>query len=561
MDELFESMDTFSSFEEGVDAFGNKFVERWNDLPETGGLVRQKGNSAYSHAILERHTGTMPIRRRTGEIENSMPPQETNLYGAIGDRNTHKTNELLSMNKTGLQSMPKNDALDLGRDTKLYHGLNMAHRGLFRNNGRDQVHGTQFLDRVGPRHVASEGMREGRQEAPHKAGNVDLSSQMSRSKAGDGEKLAPSHVLMNGTDDVKKSVSARYQASFATAAAKVPLGDGDSMHASNARRVTMRSRAATQGSVQQSSWDSIHKPLGKRDTYAEFSSVDPHKSFSTSDSILEEVRRRQYAHQSSVSARKAISESDSERTHRQGERSYRHVQSVEGRPVDVRRDDVRLRRIDEDQPETTTFVSSVAGRAPEVKRVGPQKTSDPRSMGMRYQSMAGANTRNARRPEMKVGVSSANVEGASAALPQRNLNADETTRARSQQFARTSILTNLAQAIRSALGRTENENKTIRARTGDAQQTYVSAEAGENSRKTPDDSIMKSHEPTKVGVFVNSAVGREERDTSDRSKRVTFVRRTDNHANPAQVVMAEARTNRGMEMVDEAGLARTRRVL
>jgi hypothetical protein len=563
MDDLFQTDDPLSSYAEGQDAFGHKFVERLNHLPDVGGTLRQKGNSSYSHRVLETHTGTAPLPRRRGDIENPMPGPERDERER-SRLQTDRMRALIGRNQNGLQPVRQNDALDLGRDQAIYKGLNLVHRGLVRNNGREQSHGMSFLEMTGPKTIDAAATMHGTRESVRKSG--DVASQPSRSTRGvDGAVSA--RPLMTGADDVERPVTTKDATGRSAIAAAVPVGSGDSRKAAAARRSTVPlPHASAMGDMSLASHDATPKETVRRDTYAAHATIGASKILSESDSRERGAGARAYVQAASIVGTRNLSENDSERTHRDGERWFAATEAPRGGVAAARRSDSRWRSEREAKGETSVASATVRGRPSEVRRAGPLQNAEPDPhalhQGVRSEALPGANTRRGGRPAVEARAGMPNVEGEHAAAPLHLLHPDETSRLRIHNHTRANILTNFVEGVRSLVGKMSNDKKTVSARVGNGEYVAHEGAPGFNTRKTPDDLYMRKGSPSKVGAQANGTAGETDRQHRDRSLHVDDSRPVRGGSNRlSQAGLIETNTSRGMRMADDAGMRRSARIL
>ena len=566
MDELFESSDPFSNVEEVVDAYGHKFSERWNVLPESGGRLIAKGNAKYSHDKLERFTGTTPIPKKNSEIHAPEPMREYDIETKRRSNDYQTVKEELSKTKSGLQGISQTDALELGRDPSFYNGYNIVHKGLFRNNGKEQLRETSFSERMGAREMDSVQMPVGKPLPPRKAGDVDRLSHISQAKEGlKGEAAVKGYVSMSGLDATRRLSPAKVMENNATVSSDVPIGTSDSVNAVDARRINVEvPHEVRQGNIPISIRDSREKKLTRRDIYAECSSIEPSKSVSKWDSVLGQTGAREYLRQSSIRGRHSLSENDSEVTHREGQVSYIQEHASHGRIPDARKDDALPRDIDAQKRDFSALSQSVGGKLPHARRLGPQTNHDANSKtlhhGERFQASQGEITRDRKGLETKANMMPANLEGERAIDSDFVTSVNETRRVREEAFTKRNVFTDFVQGVRSAIQSIQNEKKSFNTRVESRQLVQQAASGGLSTRKTPDDSVMKRHGLPKIGAFVRAGLGVEERSQKDRTQG-TLLNASNLQNNLMLPTISEPKTSRGLHMVDDSNMKRSTRVL
>lgn len=568
LDDFFVSVDTNSSYEEGEDAYGNKFRERWNDMPEVGGTLRQKGNTAASVTLLERYTGTQTRPRKNGDQLAAELGPEPSFHGAVSEAATKNISSRIARNRTDMQDIRQQETLE-GRDPTIYNGYNFVNRGVFRNNGREQVRGFSVDDRMGTVAMPhTKAMISGATTPTHKTGNVNIAEAVHgmHSTMAATPLVAAHDVRMDGGDALPANTSSRVsQTPAGSITADYVLGSRDSSAASSARRVTsMAHHNSLGGDMPVSKWDSVASiRTGSARTYSQYATSTPAYELSKVDSTPGGPTRRTYRNAASVSGRHALSKADSVANERIEDRTFAPFQATSGRISDVRRNDVRERGHHEDAPERMRM-AAIAGKRAKDRRLGPTAPlpADPHHDGLRVQAEGGKVTRQQRRPDMTFPMNSANVEGEQASAGVVAMNTSESRRIRSETNTRRNGLSHLVEMVRTTfLGGSVNDKRAAVTRFENKQQpTQYASNQGVNTRKTPDDSVMRSHDIVKTGESVHSLPGEATGMNRDTSMPMDLAREQRQSQLADRPAIRESAKGRGMDVVDPVNMMRTARV-
>lgn len=490
---------------------------------------------------------------------------EAAFDGAVSDAAARQVSSRIARNRTDMQDMRQQDSLE-GRDPNFYHGYNLVNRGVFRNNGREQVRGFSVDDRMGTVSMPQKNaMVVGMTNPAHKAGNVNISEAVRgmHSTVAATSLVAADDVRINGGDALPANTSARVsQTPSASVVSDHVLGTRDSNAASSARRVTsMAHHTALGGEVPLSKWDSVTSArVGNARTYSQFATSTPSHLLSRADSTPGGPTRKTYRHAASVSGRHSLSNADSVANERTEDPSFAAFPSTSGRIADVHRNDVRERGEHEDVPEWTRMAAMAGARTKDGRR-GPARPlpADPHHHGVRVQSEVGKVTRHQRRPDMTFPMNHGNVEGAQASAGALALNASESRRLRSETNSRRNAVTHLVEMVRATLlGGSTNDRRATHARTENRQQpSQYAAKQGINTRKMPDDSVMRSHEIVKTGESVNSLPGEASGMNHDTSMSLALAWENQPSQLAERPAIRESEKGRGMSVVDPVNMMRT----
>tara|TARA_B110001452_G_scaffold258754_1_gene254327 strand:+ start:2142 stop:3866 length:1725 start_codon:yes stop_codon:yes gene_type:complete len=571
LDDFFESVDTDSSFERGVDAYGNEFTERWNDMPEVGGTLRQKGKVASSLALLEQLTGTTPRPSKNGEVANEMPTVDGSTQNILAPSSLSQIRNRISRNRTDMQEVSGPDALEVGRDGNLYRGYNLRNAGVFRNNGREQTRGMQTNERMGMKTVrdtlATSG---GQQEAPHKSGNVDLSSAAGRGVQGRPVELTTASIRFTGRDASVARSGNKFVKSDPLAPSAVAIGERDSHRATSARRVTNATRLqADAGHASVARWDSTASVrTAPRDTYSRYAASKPAHSLSQWDSVgthglggRGEPTSRSYAQTSLIASSNVdLSREDSVRNVREGAAEYVQARASSGRIARAHRSDARVASGPPASQAWRQGAPAVEGERATDRRFGAYRPVAP-DVGRAPATVPSTQGRVPpvrKRPESALRTSGRDAERYAATAGAHHLNTDEG--GRTVQAPMRARFAEISALIRTAVfGGTTRQTRSSVARTGN--QTGVGSVSlpGKNTRKTPDDSVERCRSPSKTGRSAHVVGGLAAGITDDRSLLPDMMRGQLPGAPSTNTPLSDVRSTRGMSLVEDEHMERSNR--
>lgn len=526
LDTLFTSVDTVSSYETTVDAYGNEVTERWNDLPEVGGTLRQKGNASSSRTLLERYTGSTPRPAKGGEVAVDMPAADAPTQGTLRPLSSTRVADRIDSNRTGMQRVMGPDALEVGRDPTFYHGYNLRNRGMFRNNGREQMRGIQVTQRAGTRAVQGPMvLADGEREDPHKDGNVVISSGATRAVHGTATQAAASTMLLTDSDaHVGREGATWGRDNPLAATTDVVVGDGDSYRTSGIGRSTKAPttlQSAT-GGMRVARWDSTaSQRRGPHDTYAQHAALRSAHATSRWDSVSrrgsgsvggrggDDGAWRSYARTAAVVPSSIdFSQTDSTHNMRDETPGRPRVQAHSGRISATHRNDAR--RVDDElrRQAWRRGAPAARGQRGSDRRLGPSRPLSPDigRAGRVVASVGGAAPPVRRRPAVTFAPNHPTMGGSAAPSGMYDLNDDETTR--TVHASMRSAFSQVVELMRATVfGGVARETRSGTARVGNRKGVDAIAPGGVNTRKVPDDAVMRSSAPLLTGRSTRSVVG------------------------------------------------------
>ena len=594
---LFESVDTVSSYETGVDAYGNRYTERWNDLPEAGGTIRQKGNAAYSRTVLEQYTGTTSRPSKNGDVQVDMPSADAPMAPVAAALVSSRLGARVAANRTDMQRPAGPDALEVGRDPTLYHGYNLRHRGVFRNNGREQTRGTYRVERAGTRDVREpRAMVDGTREAPHRVDAVQRRADAGGARVGRATSASAAAVALGGTDALAaRGEGARSVAHALHSTAEVTVGGRDAQRAQSARRTTdaPTRRAAAAGAVRVASSDAtaVRPDASAPTAYARVAATAAAPSLSQWDSIR--VRRRHgaggdedddddvagwqsYARAALVAPSDAgVSRSDASWVTRAAVPERVSTQAGLARHTAPRRADARAAH---DRPRAQRWrdgARAADGARASARRVGPVRPLSPdrTRLARGVASERGTAPDVRRRPDVAPRVGAPDVAGRAATVAGApHVNADES--ARSLVATAAARLAAVAQLIRaSVVGGAARETRESQARTGNLEGVVAAAPRAEDTRRLVDDVVTQAAPPLPTGREAHAVVGAPPHMTTQRDASAmladedgaTRLRVPSSAAGTTTTVRPhttslQSRSERGLGLVDPANMQRSVRV-